>query len=146
MAATNIERFDEVVGVVFADLYTSFPIGYDLDPIAYPALFASDEEHAGWVNRDDGEFFQATVLWLGSAGYIDHGSPINSGTVLNCVLTAKGLEVLKATPESLLNGPSLGESLVSATKAGTKDLARNVVGQALSIGARMLTNHLGLPS
>ncbi|MOA26170.1 hypothetical protein D3C78_1469440 [compost metagenome] len=65
--------------------------------------------------------------------------------VQRCTLTAKGLEVLKATPASLQTGPSLGEQLVDASKSGTKELVRGAVGEALSLGARLFSNHLGLP-
>lgn len=148
MTASNIERFDEYAGAIFAKLYDTFPLPTELTP--YQFVGANLREPArdglGTVQNDNAYFFISCVDWLRSAGYLAIGGSYDDGTYLDCVLTAKGLEVLKAVPESLQSGPSLGEKLVDASKSGTKELMRGVVGEALSIGARMFTNHLGLPS
>lgn len=146
MTASNIERFDVLVGRVFAELYQFFPVAVHLEAWEYRDMFTGVPMQDGWVAMEDGVFFQSTVLWLGSAGYIEHGISINNGDVQNCVLTAKGLEVLKALPASLQSGPSLGEQLVDASKGGAKEVIRGVANEALSLGARILSTHLGLPS
>lgn len=145
MRASNIERFDVLTGRVLAELYQHFPVDLDLEAWSYRDLFTGAPMEDGWLAKEDGVFFQSTVLWLGSAGYIEHGSAANNGDVYRCVLTAKGLEVLKAFPASLQAGPTLGDKLVDASKGGTKEVLRGVASEALSLGARMLTAQLGLP-
>lgn len=141
----NIEQFDVLTGRVLAELYQHFPVDVDLNAWSYRDLFTGVPIEDGWLSKEDSVFFQSTVLWLGSAGYIEHGDPTSNGDVYRCVLTAKGLEVLKAFPASLQTGPTLGDKLVDASKGGAKEVLRGVANEALSLGARMLTTHLGLP-
>lgn len=147
MTASNIERFDEITGLIFAALYKSFPVPTELSPMQLVGanLREPAKDGLGTIQNDNAFFFVSCLEWLQAADYLVIGTSYEGGTYLDCVLTAKGLEVLKAVPESLQQGPSLGEQLMDASKSGTKELVRGVVGQALSIGARMFTNHLGLP-
>ncbi|UVK85233.1 hypothetical protein LOY46_11315 [Pseudomonas sichuanensis] len=146
MTTNNIELFDVLTGRVFAELYQHFPVAEHLESWSYRDLFTGTPIQDGWLAKEDAIFFQSTVEWLGSAGYIEHGNSLNNGDVQFCVLTAKGLEVLKAFPMSLQSGPTLGDKLVDASKGGAKEVLRGVASEALSLGARMLTTHLGLPS
>ncbi|RRV28600.1 hypothetical protein EGJ23_04255 [Pseudomonas sp. o96-267] len=146
MTASNIELFDVLTGRILAKLYQHFPVDVPLEAWDYRDLFSGPPMEDGWLDADDSAFFQSTVLWLGSAGYLEHGSATNNGDVYGCVLTAKGLEVLKALPASLQAGPTLGDQLVDASKGGAKEVLRGVASEALSLGARMLTSHFGLPS
>lgn len=147
MTVSNIERFDEVTGLIFATLYKAFPLPTELSPMQFGGtnLYEPASDGFGTVQNEDAHFFVASLDWLCSAGYLSVGSQFDDGTYLDCILTAKGLEVLKAVPESLQTGPSLGEKLVAASKSGTKEVVRGVVTEALSIGARMITSHFGLP-
>ncbi|WP_405119219.1 hypothetical protein [Pseudomonas leptonychotis] len=147
MTTSNIDRFDEITGLIFAKLYKSFPVPTELSPVLIVGTNLRERapDGLGTIQNENAYFFTACLEWLRSAGYLDIGDSFDDGTYISCVLTAKGLEVLKAVPESIHSGPSLGEKLVDASKSGTKELVRGVVGEALSIGARMFTNHLGLP-
>lgn len=144
MTASNIERFDELTGQIFGKLYTSFPIPIHLQS----RHFISDSI---WINQtpQDPErvqainMFYATVRWLTSTGYLTYNETRDG--VEEAVLTAKGLEVLKATPSSLDSGPSIGERLATTGKEEGKELFRGLVGEALGLGARVLAPLIGLP-
>lgn len=76
------------------------------------------------------------MKWLVDAGYI-HGTSLEYEGINDAVLTAKGLEVLKATPDSLQG--SLGERLVEAVKADSREVGRTVLGQIIGLGVGLLT-------
>jgi hypothetical protein len=139
--ATHIERFDELVGRLLSELYTAFPLPRN--------LFCSDwQAHinaAGLSEIDDfnpcadeARFFTASVKWLGNAGLIQHGEVL-AGTAHDCVLTAKGLEILKATPVSLEG--ALGDRLIEAVKSDSIGTLRQLAGQALSYGVSLSLHH-----
>jgi hypothetical protein len=142
--ASNIERFDLVTGAVFAFLYESFPEPVILDPIHYLEQIAPDgqdpdvreEQKFGAI-----EFFGHTIHWLARTGYLTHDTRIRSDLSIfeDCVLTAKGLEVLKALPDSI-TGKTLGSQLQDAAKNGLMDSVKSLTGKALGIGASMSYN------
>ncbi|NBB09552.1 hypothetical protein [Pseudomonas sp. SLFW] len=144
MAVSNIERFDNLASRLFAELYESFPMGKDIDTANYldPATQWS-ERYQQEVLIDDGEFFLATVLWLQRAGYLSVDKYHHS-RVSDVVLTAKGLEVLRAVPGSLQGDASIGEQLADAAKSGGKEAMRGLLSEALGIGARLLGPYVGL--
>lgn len=145
MTASNIKRFDETTGQVFSALYESFPVPRGLYIKGFVTDGYSVHEHLGVeVPNAEGEFFFACIQWLAEAGYLTFKDTAQYCGFNNCVLTAKGLEVLKAIPESLQSGPSLGDQLVDATKSGAKSLLGSIAGQALSIGVHMASAKLGL--
>lgn len=145
MAASNIEQFDEVAGAVFANLYDSFPIPIYIELDKYtggkPLLKEIDEWNS--VNSDEADMAYFTILWLIGSGYIT-ATPHNSGGYWygfsEAVLTAKGLETLKATPGSLTT--PLGERLKEAVKQDGREITRSLVSQALSIGINLGINAL----
>ncbi|KMT53562.1 hypothetical protein [Pseudomonas fildesensis] len=145
MAASNIERFDELTGKIFGALYASFPIRIHLQSRHFIAEHIFDNPHAqDPVRRQEINMFYATVRWLSDAGYLTYRE--SSGAIEDAVLTAKGLEVLKATPSSLDAGPSIGERLSTAGKEEGKELFRGLVTEALGLGARLISPLVGLPS
>jgi len=102
-----------------------------------------DETYQVEVPTDDAEFFIATAQWLIQAGYL-HGQPNPYVCVNYAVLTAKGLEVLKAIPDSVSSKATIGEQLASTAKSGGKEIARGLVSQAFSIGTRLISPLVGL--
>ncbi|TWI46313.1 hypothetical protein IQ22_04503 [Pseudomonas duriflava] len=137
--ASNIEQFDDLVGRIFGELYESFPLTRH--------IFCSElQKHIAASNlsevddydpcSDESRFFMASIKWLGNAGFIEHGL-ISQGSALDCVLTAKGLEALKATP-TCLEG-SLGDRLLKAAEAGHISELRELTGKALSYGVSLAT-------
>jgi hypothetical protein len=146
MAVSNIEKFDDITGKIFAELYQSFPLPQTLmaEAIVETALYF-DEEHQMDVPTEDAEFFIATANWLMQAGYLTC-EPYPYMRIDNAVLTAKGLEVLKAVPDSVNSKTSIGEELTNTAKEGGKEVARGLVSQALGLGARIISPMIGLPS
>ncbi|PIF52746.1 hypothetical protein CLU80_5231 [Pseudomonas sp. 29] len=148
MAAGNIERFNVLVGAIFARLYQEFPVAIELQLEDFEEQMAvnrperdGDEYHI----RRDAVFFVSTVIWLSNHGYLDSGSQLSNGTVMGCVMTARTLELLKAMPSNLENkDPSLGDQLVSATKEGmtgkVKELASDFLTKAVAFGTKTATD------
>lgn len=139
MTSSNIQRFDEVTGQLLSALYESFPLPRSLLIEDFPVEGNSSDKDT------NGRFFLACVDWLSNADYLRTNGRDPRRGYTDVVLTAKGLEVLKAVPERLQTSLSLGETLVSVSKEGTKEVLRGVVSEVLSLGARLVTTHLGLP-
>ncbi|EOV2332324.1 hypothetical protein MRR18_31650 [Pseudomonas aeruginosa] len=152
MAMSNIEQFNFVTGQVLATLYEHFPKPIELNAevidVSIPEwkqCERSGEMAATSVHPAEEVFFYHTVHWLAEAGYLAYKNTFFNYQFYGARLTPKGLEVLKAVPESLNQGQSFGESLMKASKDGSKELLKGVVSEALGIGARMLSTHFGLP-
>lgn len=96
-------------------------------------------ENGATVPSKECEIAFATIKWLIEAGYISaKGHPYASFS--DAVLTAKGLELLKLTPDSLTE--SFGDTLLAASKGavteGTKDVIGQVTSKALTAGLSIL--------
>ncbi|NIE73009.1 hypothetical protein F3J45_00825 [Pantoea sp. Ap-967] len=130
MSESNIDLFDKITGLIFSKLYQTFPVTGTLNVMSFMEAFP------GEVDRP-GEFFSATLKWLITSGYM-MGEPDSKHayTFNKCTLTAKGLEVLKAVPDSI-TGKTLGAQLQDAAKSGMLDSVRSLTGKALSAGASM---------
>ncbi|MFM5138451.1 hypothetical protein [Aeromonas rivipollensis] len=149
---SNIEKFDITVVLALAELYTRFPVRQYLASSKF--IVTEDGEHAeglspeaeGLLYAEDPylndpyfkrkEFAFESLKWLVDAGYI-HGNPSAYDGISSAVLTAKGLEVLKATPDSLQG--SLGERLVEAVKADSREVGRSVLGQIIGFGVSLIS-------
>lgn len=146
MTASNIQKFDEITGQVFGALYENFPVARDL--LIKDFLddgFSYDKAAEGDFPNENGEFFFSSVEWLAAAGYLRVESKLHYSGFAGVVLTAKGLEALKAIPSSLNKGASLGDQLVEATQNGTKSILGKLSGEVISVGTRIFATHLGLP-
>ncbi|VVP05437.1 hypothetical protein PS903_03001 [Pseudomonas fluorescens] len=144
MAVSNIEKFDDITAKVFAELYLSFPVPKTLmaeDFVESAMVF--DERHGMEIPTDDAEFFIATAEWLMQAGYLTC-KPYPYLRVDNAVLTAKGLEILKAIPDSVNSKSTIGEELATTAKEGGKEFARGLVSEALGLGVRIFSPMIGL--
>ena len=138
--SSNIERFDEITAQILGRLYQEFPL-----PVYLPAAdFVSSatcycDAICGDTPSPEARFFEACVVWLGETGYLRYKEHLYQlAGFRDAVLTAKGLEVLKAIPDSLGGKQTIGEQLVSAAKAGATDLLKEGVKAALAQGAAML--------
>lgn len=137
----NIEMFDEYVSKILGQLYRSFPIPGFLDGLK----LSGDEEldDFGMVLGANGqqskgfEVCVATIVWLREEGLISTKDGNGYG-YSECVLTAKGLAVLKSTPESLKSKASLGDALVAALRTGSRGAAAEMGKVAVDIGAGLL--------
>lgn len=144
MAVSNIEKFDDITAKVFAELYLSFPVPKTLmaeDFVESAMVF--DERHGMEIPTDDAEFFIATAEWLMQAGYLTC-KPYPYLRVDDAVLTAKGLEILKAIPDSVNSKSTIGEELATTAKEGGKEIARGLVSEALGLGVRIFSPMIGL--
>ena len=107
MTISNIQQFDEITGQVLGALYESFPVPRHLLIKQFvEGGYTFDDHMAMDVANERGEFFIACIDWLAEAGYLSFKDQSYGNGVLNAVLTAKGLEALKAFPASLTAGPS----------------------------------------
>lgn len=149
---SNIERFDTIVVLALADLYSRFPVRQYLASSKF--IVTEDGEHVdGLSSEEEGLLFAEglhlkdpyfkrrnfafeSLRWLVDAGYI-HGTPAAYNGINDAVLTAKGLEVLKAIPDSLQG--SLGERLVEAVKADSREVGRTVLGQIFGLAVGLLS-------
>lgn len=143
MPKTNIDKFDEITGRIFADLYGAFP-----QPQHIPFSSYIDEEMPVGENVDhkafqdaQEEFIQDTVTWLIEAGFINAAS-LGNGCYYNAVLTAKGLECLKLIPNSL--GVSAGKGLKDAVVAGSLDVVKSIANQVLAAGVSLALAKVGI--
>jgi hypothetical protein len=137
-----MERFDQLTGAVFARLYEAFPEPVALDAFPFLKDIAPDGQNPEQQNEqafNAPEFFSYTVRWLAETGYLTHAKQYlgRPSTYEECVLTAKGLEALKATPKSIAGGKSIGQSLQDAAKKGALDSIKKLSGEALSAGVHL---------
>ena len=135
----RIEHFNRCTGLIFGELYRSFPLRADVTSDVLPAEIFDD------IDEDDfdGAFerlvvFQKTAQWLVQAGYIWAEDVRDSG-LHSAVLAPKGLEVLKAVPSSLASERSLGEQIQHVTSKGAYALLSKSVDAALAAGVRLAT-------
>ena len=144
MTMSNIERFDEITGDVFAKLYLNFPVPCLLRAADYVTNPTEYNEHIGGdVPSREAEFFFSSIRWLEDAGYIVTKAE-NESYVADVVLTSKGLEVLRAMPSSLQGKASIGERLGDTAAKGGKEIARMLVSEALALGTRIVSQQVGI--
>lgn len=153
MSSRNIDRFNEITGLIFGQLYEAFPI-----PIGLRPRLVGIEEREGAVEgaataaalglevqSDDEVLFKHSVTWLIQAEYLVSGDHQYGSTYFQSArLTAKGLEVLNAVPPALTKREPLGEQLVAASKSGGKELVRSITTEALGFGARLGMKAFGM--
>jgi len=140
MITSNIERFDHVAGRVFGHLYEHFPVPcYITAKLVFDEVTTFDEHLGMEIPNESAEFFAACVSWLHRAGYIEYREWNHAlASFSQVILTAKGLEVLKALPASLQASQSIGEHLMEASKTGSTEVFKSAVAEALSLGVRIL--------
>ncbi|MEW6647181.1 MAG: hypothetical protein AB1450_08290 [Pseudomonadota bacterium] len=128
---TNIDRFNECAAKLFSRLYAEFPKPCGVN---YFEFLGKDVFEAG---DDELEFCRATLEWLENAGYITVDAHSND-CAYNVVLTAKGLETLKAVPDSLKGKGSIGDAMVAAVKAGSIEMAKQLASKAFTEGFKLI--------
>ena len=141
--ADNIEKFNTIVGLVFSQLYSSFPVALELDEgeivrgmgfePRFKTLAGFDRQFLdGWPTFPDGTLsfpiYYSAIDWLQEEGFI------RKTDGANWVLTARALTALNAQP-GVLSEP-LGRQLTSAAKGAASDAGRavitEVVGQVIA--------------
>nr|VFJ42975.1 MAG: hypothetical protein BECKFM1743A_GA0114220_1000332 [Candidatus Kentron sp. FM]VFJ43705.1 MAG: hypothetical protein BECKFM1743C_GA0114222_1000332 [Candidatus Kentron sp. FM]VFK05692.1 MAG: hypothetical protein BECKFM1743B_GA0114221_1000332 [Candidatus Kentron sp. FM] len=134
----NISRFNECTGKILAKLYEEFPIKTDLE---YKEWLKEDEN---LNDKNTQEFCRATIEWLEESGYIIVYGKYYYDMANKVILTQKGLEALRAIPESLEEGQkrrNIGEALVAAMKEKAPGATEWAVEQ---LSSRLFTESLKL--
>lgn len=139
----NLEYFNTMVGLIFEQIYSEFPIPIDIDERAIaeamgigvidstPANVPVDGIRT--INFDmlpNGVPFRKvlypTLKWLQSEGFI---TSAGSQASHNVVLTAKALLAMNASPDVL--GPSLGQKLTGVVKGAGTEGGRAVIAETV---------------
>ena len=135
---SNIESFNRCTALIFSDLYRAFPFRKEISLDSLPEGIFSD------ISEDeyDGTFDRLIILgktgkWLYEAGYI-WAEEVTETTIVGAILSPKGLEVLKATPESISTKETLGERMGTLVKEGSFKLLSKTVDIALSTGVAIV--------
>ena len=134
----NIDRFDKYVALILSELYGQFPVKTDLDVRKLTGHSHMDDFGTicapnGKESRD-AKIAYATIEWLIDTGYVRAKEPRHPIGFRQCVLTAEGLKLLKATPSSVQITETVGDKLVRHVKENALDLAIDVAKGALAIG------------
>lgn len=144
MAISNIERFDQASGLIFAHLYFHFPQRTMLTSGLLEPIFKDlDESDSDWLSKFASKeaFFNSTMSWLIEAGFIwCKGTEQTIQTIYShCVLTTKALEAMKSVP-STLTGESLGNSLAESARSGALDAAKGLANDVFTKGLSWATS------
>ena len=108
----NIREFNQITGVVFAQLYSSFPIVRDIDPNEVAKALGHNLTDKLESGRTFNEMLAYTLAWLVSQGFIYAAGAHPRERV---VLTARALAAMNANP-ALIGGGSYGAGIVDAAK------------------------------
>lgn len=139
-SSSNVEIFNECVGLLFGKLYMAFPkrITVSYNDLTFE-MSEENEDRAVYFEKHS--MFSETMHWLEKAGYI-WTDKVDEWEASNVVLTPKGLEVLKSIPVSISN-KSIGDELLNAIKSGAKETAKSLISSVVSIalteGYKMLS-------
>jgi hypothetical protein len=122
-APSNIQEFNTIAGLIFAQLYRAFPVLVDIDRpgIATAMGVVGDDwsKHKLPSGRSFSDMLAYTISWLTAEEYTRAagGHPAERVT-----LTSKGLAAMSAIPSGLKQ--TLGTELSKATEQGsTSNLA-----------------------
>ncbi len=146
MAKSNIDKFDEVTGMLFAKLFSTFPEPVDIRLEDYvpeeDEQEVISEDSAQWiVDQNRREFVEHTINWIVDSGFItSYNFNREQGIFSGVILTAKGLECLKMTPDSLQ--ASAGTELAAAARTGSIELLKSIVNQVLGAGISIAMHRL----
>jgi hypothetical protein len=129
---TNIDEFNQIAGLIFAQLYGAFPIAVpviDRDGIA-EAMGANRNawsQHKLPSGRNLSDVMGHTIAWLVHQKYI-----VSSGShpAERVVLSDKGLAALNAVPEKLSG--SVGSALVKETEGRNWSAVGELVGSTIA--------------
>lgn len=130
----NIEYFDLYTAEVLATLYMEFPRRCTL---TCEEITKKKNSMDSMTYHKENDICGDTIRWLQESGYLIYKED-RMFVFERCVLSAKGLEVLKQSPKSLQPQEGYGEMLVDVTGREAKDATRKLVNQLLSTGMDMM--------
>ncbi len=137
LPSNNIELFDCYTGLVMGLLYRNFPLPVKIDSSAF-IDYKSPHDINQETREKEERLFLATIKWLADVGYI-HFDGMSDLSFFEVILTNNGLNVLRAKPEGAQTSPSIGENLSLCLKNDDSADLRQMVGEALSLGSRLLS-------
>jgi hypothetical protein len=98
----NIQEFNTITGLIFAQLYKAFPANEDIDKVGIAKAMGVVGNDWGQYKLPSGrsfnEVFGATITWLNIEEYIRSFGTHPSERVL---LTTKGLAAMSSVPSGL---------------------------------------------
>ncbi|ERJ25864.1 hypothetical protein [Campylobacter concisus] len=130
----NIELFDYYAGIIFSELIDEFPLPKDIKA----ADIVKNDIHIDEVNKHVAIVYY-TCLWLKENGFVNLDNSFSSQKMVsNVTLTAKGLEILKQTPQSI-DGKSLGDNLKAAVQTGKDEFIKQAVNKIFSLSLNLIS-------
>jgi hypothetical protein len=138
----NIQEFNIIVGLIFAQLYKAFPVRVEIDHVAIGKVMGFEGKRWDVEKLPSGrpllDVYQSAISWLHRENFIDvsevSGGPLGGPPwTAQTVLTVKGLMALNAIPTGL--SLSVGAKLTEAADRGTGlgslgDLIGGIIGGA----------------
>lgn len=145
LSQSNIDKFNEVTGRIFLDLYNSFPqpLQIDFDNYLTPLSNSTDPFEDVVQNFFGRKFIYDSATWLKETGFITSISD-DDNSFYGTVLTEKGLECLKKVPTSLAAQTSFGTQLKDAVSGGSVDAVRSITSTLITAGATIAAHHFGM--
>ena len=140
----NIEIFEALSGLLFAELYEYFPLPKAIDPTRLALQLGDDYwdeaeqplEETGQINeyvcyKSPAGLAKPSIEWLANTGFITYGD-YHGGEFRNVCLTAKGLEAIRSAPgreNRLLNAAK--NIVTGAAKESARDELRKVFSEMI---------------
>jgi hypothetical protein len=128
--ALNIQEFNTIAGLVFAQLYDAFPAPKDIDrTVIANAMGAEGNDWGRHIlpsGRSVGDMLAHTIGWLKQEGYFVH---YGARPAANAVLTEKGLIAMSKVPSGLKN--SVGRELLKEAKTSKANLNYSGIGDLI---------------
>jgi hypothetical protein len=119
---SNIREFSEIPGVIFSQLYESFPILRDIHPDEVARTLGLSPDGKMPSGRMFSDVLARTISWLDSEGFI-HGAGLLPRQ--RVVLTAKALSAMSAVPPNLSR--PLGSELADAASHASSETGKNKI-------------------
>jgi hypothetical protein len=115
----NIREFNEITGVIFAQLYGAFPDVIDIKADTVAHILGHSLQDKLESGRTFAAMLSLTAGWLASEGFI---RPFGDHPRSRVGLTSKALAAMNAVPEKLKE--SLGSQISEAVKDGTSEAGK----------------------
>ena len=138
----NILEFNQITGLIFAQLYEAFPIAEDIDKARVAKAMGADNQnwptHVLKSGLTLNDMIAHTIGWLNREGFINANG---SHPAERVVLTTKGLTAMNVTPAELKH--SIGTELKQvAGKGGSANLSAvgDLIGGFFGGFAKSLSN------
>ncbi len=144
----NIQEFNQIILVIFSQLYVAHPLEKTLDPAEIAALIGVSPTGTLPSGRRFDEVFESTMRWLHVQGFTNtYGSNARE----RATLTARALAAMNAVPPALEGTrgmPSLptgttGTTLVEATEQAKQGRTKQLVDLAGSFIGSVIKSTLG---